>query len=238
VCARFHQHKPRDLIEVLASVFETLDPEQVDDAPLYNIAPTDAAWILRLDASGDPEPVSVRWGLLPHWARDRRQGVRAINARSETLATRPTFRDAFAERRCLVPVTGFYEWAKGADGRKTPHNISGAEGGPLMLAGLWARNRRVTPNGAPIDTFTIITTPPNSVLGHLHDRMPAVLPIDAWGAWLNPHGAPDALQALLRPFDGPLSVWPVDRKIGNVRLKDDPSVIDPVGPALRQPSLL
>lgn len=219
-------------MKVLTAVFGELDPERVDDAPLYNIAPTDAAWVLRLDRLGAPEPVPLRWGLLPHWATDARIGVRAINARAATVGDKPMFREGFASRRCLIPITGFYEWAKGDGGAKVCHNICGEHGGPLVLAGLWARNRRLSKDDTPLDTFTVVTTPPNALMSRLHDRMPAVLPVDAWRAWLDPRGAPDALRELLRPFDGPMSAWPVDRKVGNVRLKDDPTVIDPIGPAL------
>jgi putative SOS response-associated peptidase YedK len=230
VCARFHQHKPRALIRVLTTVFQNIDVDQVDDAPLYNIAPTDTAWVLRLDRLGDPEPVPLRWGLLPHWAKEPRIGVRAINARARTIGQKPTFREPFQQRRCLIPVNGFYEWAKGEDGTKLPHNITGEHGEPLVFAGLWARNRRIADE--PIDTFTIITTPPNPLLARIHDRMPAVLAQDAWRAWLDPQGQPEALGELLRPFDGPMSAYPVDRRVGNVRLKDDPTVIEPIGPAL------
>lgn len=230
MCARFHQHKPRALIQVLTTVFQNIDVERVDDAPLYNVAPTDSAWVLRLDRAGAPEPVALRWGLLPHWAKEPRIGVRAINARAATVAEKPMFREAFAQRRCLIPVTGFYEWARGEDGTKLPHSITGEHGGPLVLAGMWARNRKIGPE--PIDSFTIVTTPPNPLMTRIHDRMPAVLPVDAWRAWLDPNGHPEALQELLRPFDGPMAAYPVDRKVGNVRLKDDATVIHPVGPAL------
>ena len=175
---------------------------------------------------------ALRWGLLPHWARELRIGVRGINARGETIREKPMFRDAFARDRCLVPVDGFYEWARGPGGEKTPYNITGAGGAPLMLAGLWARNQRLGSPGRPVDSFTVVTVPPNPLVSRLHDRMPAILPPDAWRTWLDPRGAPETLQALLVPFEGPMTAWPVARKVGNVRLKDDPSVVEPTGPAL------
>ncbi len=231
VCARFHQHQPRALITALKGVFSELDPEKVDDAPLYNIAPTDSAWVVGRKADGTHEAVRVRWGLLPHWAKDLRAGVRAINARAETLAEKPTFRDAFERFRCLVPVTGFYEWAKGGP-EKVPYSITGEGGAPLVFAGLLGRTFKLGVDGQPVDTFSIITVPANPLMSRIHDRMPAVLPDDAWRTWLDPAGPPEALRELLRPFEHPLTAWPVSRAVGNVRLKDDASLVVPVGAPL------
>ncbi len=122
-----------------------------------------------------------RWGLVPHWAKDPRIGNRLINARIETAAQKPSFRDAFRRRRCLIPADGFYEWQSRGK-HKQKFLIRGASGRLLALAGLWERWRDA--NGVPVETCTILTTEPNDLLRPIHDRMPVIVPRDHYRDWL------------------------------------------------------
>jgi len=180
--------------------------------PRYNIAPTQSSPVVRVDASGRREWASMRWGLVPSWAVDMSVGARMINARSETVATRPAFREALRRRRCLVPADGFYEWSVPEGGRRQPFLIRRVDRRPFVFAGLWERwsppdvepacgERVESARGElvePVETFTILTTSPNAVLSPLHDRMPVILPRVAIDTWLDP-GLQDAA-ALRRLF--------------------------------------
>ena len=148
-----------------------------------NIAPTESVPIVRLrrrDGSGR-ELVTARWGLVPPWAKDVRVGARAINARAETLDRLPTFRTAFARRRCLVVADGFYEWRNLADGGKQPYYLTLPDDRPFAFAGLWEVWR--SPAGDWIDSFTIIVTTANDFLRPIHQRMPVILEPDLFDAW-------------------------------------------------------
>jgi putative SOS response-associated peptidase YedK len=194
--------------------------------PRYNIAPTDEVPVVRLARDGGArELVMMRWGLVPWWAKDIKIGAKTINARAETVARKPAFRDAFRERRCLVAADGFYEWRK--EGKLLrPFRITRRDHEPFAFAGLW--ERFTPPEGAAIVSFTIITTEANVLLRPLHGRMPVIVGADDHGAWLHPEaGAPD-LQALLRPFpDDQLSFFEVSPRVNKVA-NDDASLIEPV----------
>jgi putative SOS response-associated peptidase YedK len=159
----------------------------------WDLRPTDSAPVVRLathgPARGERECALLRWGLVPSWAKDLKFGSRCINARAETVATAPAFRDAFRTRRCLVPVSAFYEWT-GPVGRKTRWRIAldaaAGEASPFALAGLWAWWRDpAQPDAAGIETYTIVTTAANAQMAPIHDRMPVVLPKDRYAAWLD-----------------------------------------------------
>ena len=154
----------------------------------------------------------LRWGLIPYWAKDPSIGNRLINARAETLAEKPVFRDAYRKRRCIILADGFYEWQKDAAG-KTPYFISLASGEPFAFAGLWERwTDRET--GELLQTTTIVTTAANDLIARLHDRMPVILRPDTATAWLARD--PNLLDAV--GADPPeLQAWPVDRKVNNAR---------------------
>ena len=184
MCGRYAFYSPREAIE---RVFGVADAPEVE--PRWNIAPTQYVPAVLVD--GDDQRVLrlLRWGLVPFWSRDESIGNRMINARAETLTRNAAFREAFEQRRCLIPVSGFYEWRR--EGRtSTPWFVERADGDPFALAGLWARWR---PRGAgassePLDSCTIITTDANAVLVPIHERMPAILPPQAFAAWLDPRG--------------------------------------------------
>ena len=133
------------------------------------MAPTDEVPIVRLSESGAQELANVCWGLVPAWAKDTKAAARSIYARAETVASKPAFRTAFKERRCLIPADGFYELTT-EDGAKQPHHICGRDGGPFSFAGLWGRNERLQ-----VETCTIVTTTPNAIVAPIHDRMPVLL---------------------------------------------------------------
>ncbi len=204
--------------------------------PRYNVAPTQMVAVVRLAAAGRRELALLRWGLIPHWARDATMGARMINARAETVAAKPAFRDAFAQRRCLVPADGFYEW-RTEDGRKQPFRIGMKGGGAFAFAGLW--ESWTAPDGADgadgalapgevVETVTIITTEANEKLRPLHHRMPVILPAEAYASWLDAHAPANDAAALLRPFPAePMAFYRVSTRLNAVR-NDDPACIEPL----------
>ncbi len=194
--------------------------------PRFNIAPTQPVTAIRLDKQGLREATQLRWGLIPHWAKEPSIGNRMINARAETVASKPAFRDAFRRRRCLVAADGYYEWAKTPIG-KQPYYICRNDEQPFAIAGLWERWH--TRDGDTLETTTLLTTEANTDLRELHDRMPVVLEPRLYQAWLD-RDANDA-QALLdllasaRPDS--LCARPVSRLVNNPR-NEDPRCIDAV----------
>jgi putative SOS response-associated peptidase YedK len=192
----------------------------------WNAAPTEDLPVVRYDARAEGRSLDVmRWGLIPFWAKDIKVGFSNINAKAETVETRPAFREAFARRRCLVPFDCFYEWKKLGKDRE-PYAVALADRSLMALAGLWESWRSRA--GERVRSFTIITTTPNALLAELHDRMPVILAPEAWPIWLgeSPVGA-EQLKALLKPYPAEdMAVWPVDRRVGNVKNKD-PSQIEP-----------
>ncbi len=186
----------------------------------YNIAPTQDVLAVRNDAAGEIAP--LRWGLVPYWAKDLAIGQRLINARAETLAEKPAFRDALQHRRCIVFGDGYYEWT-GAKGHKQPHRFTVDGGAPFAFAGLW---ERWGPKDAPVTTCALVTCEPNALCAPFHDRMPAILDDAALDAWL--HGdVADALGVLV-PFDpARMRSQPVTPELNRVTF-DDPRCIEPL----------
>ena len=204
-------------------------------APRYNVAPGQDVLAIRAGGDGARRAEPLRWGLVPPWSDSLAVGARMINARAETAAEKPAFRDAFRARRCIVPASGFYEWADRGDLRQ-PYWIGPVDGAPLGIAGLWERWR--PPGGAWLESCALLTTAANARVGALHDRMPAILAPDAYAAWLDP--APSdvaALAALLRPLaDDALALRPVGTRVNHVEI-DDARCVEPVSEPPRQPSL-
>lgn len=232
MCGRFGFDIPR---QVLTEHFG-LDAVY-DIAPRYNVAPTQAApAVLPHPDSGARVLRSLRWGLVPSWAKDAKAGARLINARSESAGDKPAFRAAFKRRRCLVPAAGFYEW-KRLDKGKQPHWIRLSGGGPLAFAGLWehwldpaAASADAAPGDATLYTFTILTCPANPLVAELHDRMPVILDPADYAAWLDPDAERPALEALLAPYPAErMETWPVSTRVNSPR-NDDPSLLDKVAP--------
>lgn len=202
-----------------------LDQLSLDLRPRYNIAPTQA--VLAVVRGPDGLRAGwLRWGLIPYWAKDESIGNRLINARSETLGEKPSFREAFRKRRCLIVADGFYEWRRTGE-TKTPVWIHRASRRPFAFAGLWERWR--SPEGEPIVSCTIVTTEAIDTLRPIHPRMPVILPPDARDVWLDPDSAPDALERVLRPYpDDDLRFHEVSTLVNSPR-NDDPECIEEVG---------
>jgi len=219
MCGRFIQERP---VSDLAEIFGA---EPLIDEPggRYNIAPTDEAVVV-VERDERRALVGYRWGLIPHWAPDARIASRTFNARAESIATMPAFRESFRRRRCLVPVDAFYEWRRIGSVRQ-PFRVFRADGRPLALAGLWSGWRNPDDGGVR-RTFTIVTTTPNETVAQLHDRMPVVVPDEAWGRWLDPRPAePGELRALLEPTDSvALEIAPASRLVNDVR-HDGPELL-------------
>ncbi len=193
----------------------------------FNIAPSQDVPVIRRTDDGQCEGVLMRWGLIPHWAKDSNIGSRMINARSETAADKPSFREAMKHRRCLVPASGFYEW-KTIGTRKMPYYICPKDDDPLSFAGLW-ESWTDQNTGEHLETCTILTIDANELLAPLHPRMPVILERELWNAWLNTdEHVPDEVTPLLKPAPSDrLQVHPVSRRVNNVR-NDDPSLVNPV----------
>ena len=196
-----------------------------DYRPRYNIAPTDAHWIVRMKYE-DRELLPARWGLINSWAKDGKRAAQQINARAETVSTRSAFKEAFSKRRCVVPADGFFEWV-GAKGARRPIWFHRADGGLILFAGLY-ESWRPQPDVWQ-RTFTIITTDPNQVVESVHNRMPVILPEGKVDEWLyTGHVEADALQALLSPAaDDVLVATPVSDRANSVK-NDDAGVLEPV----------
>ena len=195
-----------------AELAEAFGARVVDGwSPAFNVAPTRSAPVVRVN--GGRELVALRWGLVPaglaSLAAARRYAT--FNARSETAAGSRAFAEAFRSRRCLVPATSWFEWRR-VGARKWPYAIRVDGGGPMAFAGVWERWER---DGEAVSSFAILTVPASAAVRVLHDRMPAVLPREAWAAWLDPRVGAGEAGALLRPLDGPaLDAFPVSPEVG------------------------
>jgi putative SOS response-associated peptidase YedK len=187
--------------------------------PRWNGAPTNDFAIVRHDVkAGERVLESMRWGLVPFWAKDEKIGFSTINAMAETVATKPAFRDAWKRgQRCVVPLDGFYEWEKLSGGKKQPYAVTRADGKFLAVAGLWEAKK--LPDDSRLRTFTILTCAPNEKLARLHNRMPVVLDDADLPVWLGEAPTtPESLDALMRPCpDDWLALTPVDPRMGNVK---------------------
>jgi putative SOS response-associated peptidase YedK len=220
MCGRFTlRTSAADLVEIfeVARSFEL--------TPRYNIAPTQTVAAIR-EVDGRRELVQLRWGLLPAWSDASKGGPPMINARSETAAKRPAFRNAFRRRRCLIPADGFYEWQAAEAGPKQPFLITLRDERPFAFAGLW--ERCPGPDQSTVESCTILTTNANDRLRELHDRMPVILPQDHYGPWLDPHlEDADALQTLLTAYPSDETCFrPVSQRVNNAR-NDGPECIRP-----------
>lgn len=195
-------------------------------APSFNVAPTDMQPVVRLNRdTGDRELTVMRWGLIPYWSKDIKIGYSTINAKAETIATTPAFREAMKSRRCLVPADWFYEWQKLDAKTKQPYAIALKDRGPFAFAGLWDRWKDKA-TGAVMETYTIITTDPNELMQPLHNRMPVILRREDYDRWLEP-GDPARLPVdLLRPYEADeMTAWKVNARVGNVR-NNDPECVE------------
>lgn len=167
-------------------------------SPRYNIAPSQKIAVVRQHNGGDRELAHLQWGLVPSWAKDPAIGYKMINARAETVHEKPSFRQAFRTRRCIIPASGFYEWVQ-VGKEKIPHYIRLRDGEVMSLAGLWERWK--SPEGEELETCTILTTAANSLVKKLHDRMPVILHREEFDLWLDRDiDDVDRLAGLFHPY--------------------------------------
>jgi putative SOS response-associated peptidase YedK len=227
MCGRYASFLPAD---ALARLFGIVNPLP-NLEPTWNMAPTKNAPVVRLSREGERHLDVLKWGLVPYFTKDLKKARKPINARSETIATSGMFREAFANRRCLVPAPVYYEWQDDPEG-KTPFAVARVDGDPVAFAGIWEHWK--SPDGEILRTFATITTTANRLVGQIQDRMPVIVEKAGWPIWLGE--VEGDVTALLRPApDDVLRFWPVDRKVGQVR-NDGPELIDPLVPA--EPPLL
>jgi putative SOS response-associated peptidase YedK len=217
VCGRFVANIPADVLKEIFALIETPQP-----TPRYNVAPTQQVAVVR--NLGDHNRLDLlKWGLVPSWSKDLSFGSHLINARSETVAEKPTFRHAIKYRRCIVPTSGFYEWDH-SGGKKQPYHIQLADQSPMCLAGVWESWK--SPDGSELETFAILTTSANKLVEPIHDRMPVILYPDTFNLWLshNMHD-PEQLQSLYQPFPAEeMHAFKVPDLVNNPRF-DSPACI-------------
>jgi putative SOS response-associated peptidase YedK len=222
MCGRYSLSSTRLTLQQRFALSQGFDP-----GPRYNIAPTQAAAVIRQDGEGQRTLKALRWGLIPAWAKDGSQAARLINARADSLAEKPSFRGPLRQQRCVVPMDGWIEWKR--DGKlKRPFFIHAADNRPFGVAGLW--EQWLSPSHELVETFTVITVDAAPALAAIHDRMPAVLQPDLWPLWLDPTPrTPTDLLPLLAPCE---AHWPafheIDPAIGTVS-NDRPGLLAPVG---------
>jgi putative SOS response-associated peptidase YedK len=217
--------------EVLRALFRYA--EQPNFPPRYNIAPTQPIAIVRL-VEGKRQFALVRWGLLPSWVKDPKTFALLINARGESVAEKPAFRAAMKRRRCLIPADGFYEW-QAAGERKRPYYIHAKSGAPLAFAGLW--ETWTGPNGEEMETAAIVTTRANRLLAAIHDRMPVIVPPEAFDFWLDgAHVDAKTAAAIIAPApEGLLEAYEISTAV-NRTANDNPKLLDPVAAAAPPPA--
>lgn len=205
--------------------------ESVAIEPHYNIAPGTDVLAVTTDRDGRPRGESLRWGLVPSWAKDIRTGLKMINARAESLADRPAYRSAFERFRCLIPADGFYEWQTIAgERRKQPFHITREDGSLFAFAGLWSVWHRGEPD--ELRSCTIITTAANAAVTPIHDRMPVILSREAEEPWLAHHAPPELLQELLHGLPAERMVLrPVGPAVNDARYDGPECLLGPPPPA-------
>lgn len=221
MCGRFSLTLPAEAVGRLFGVDVAGLPPLVAH---YNIAPSQEVAAVRRTDAGGRELAFLKWGFVPGWARDPSSMSRPINARGETVESKPMFRDAFRNRRCLVPADGFYEW-KAAPGGKQPYRIERADGAPFAFAGLWERWKGR--DGTVIESCAILTTDANDTMRPIHDRMPVILDLGRFTPWLE--GTPVEASDLIGPWQGKLKTYPISRRINDPH-QDDPALLAPVAP--------
>ena len=228
MCGRYASARDaRDLASAFGVDEDAQDPADEPLPPSWNVAPTDPVHAV-LERGGRRRLKVLRWGLVPSWARSAQGAARLINARQETVTSKPAFRSAYARRRCLLPADGYYEW-QAVGGRKQPWFLTRRDGEPLAMAGLyevWSPREGAEP-AERLWTCTVITTEAADDTGRIHDRTPLLVPRTDWDRWLDP-GLEDPGEHLLVPaVSGSLDAWPVGAAVGNVR-NDGPELVRPV----------
>lgn len=216
MCGRYRLSRRKQVIE---EYFGSA-PWDDDWNPRYNVAPTQPVPVIRQNPNEPVRQLSLmKWGLIPHWSTDGSGAAGTINARSETAATKPAFRDPLKFRRCLIPADGFYEWQRTGKA-KQPYCFEGNDGELFAFAGLWDGWK--DPQGNWVKTCSILTTTPNAVTSAVHDRMPVILDPDRYDLWLDPGmNDADVFSELLKPYDARLMrCYPVSTRTNHVANDD------------------
>jgi putative SOS response-associated peptidase YedK len=220
MCGRYTLTDPDP--RLLRFRFGLTESVEIEQEPQYNVAPTDPVLAVRLNEGGEREPGILRWGLIPEHTNPNTFDRLLINARAETVADAPAFRDAFETHRCLILADGFYEWRAEETG-KNPVWITRPDREPFAFAGLWAEAKRG--DGSALHSCAIVTCEPGEVVAPIHDRMPVILEHEAEARWLDPDAVPAELLDLLVPTDD-LVVTEVSDAVNDVR-QDGPALIEP-----------
>jgi putative SOS response-associated peptidase YedK len=238
VCGRITQKSdPRVLALDVATLIEPL----YEAPPRFNGAPGQEHWVIRQHPrTGERTLDRLWWGLIPNWAKEAGGGRKPINAKAETVAALPSFREAYRRRRCLVPVDNYFEWRAIRGARmKQPYAIGMRTGAPFALAGIWESWRRPGTEGW-VRTFAVITCPANELMSQLHDRMPVILPREAWDRWLSAI-EPDPRDLMVPYPSEPMTMWPISARV-NKPDNDDAAILEPAppeaAPAEESPKLL
>lgn len=221
MCGRYAATLPP---EMMVELFKLLN--EIDYPPRYNIKPTEpiiAIW----QQMGRRTAQLVRWGLIPAWVKDPREWPLIINARSDGLLEKPSFKTAMRNSRCIIPADGYYEWMKGPDGKRQPYFITSVGNEPMAFAGLYAQ--WMGPNGEETDSAAIVTVPPNLEISGVYDRMPAILHGDAIDMWLDTANVSDRDAAALAVSPPPetMKYWPVGKAVGQ-KDAEGPDLIRPL----------
>ncbi len=227
MCGRYAIYGPVSLSREAKAVVREMDSEMwraLDAREQYNVAPTQLAPVV-VYGEGGYHLREYRWGLIPSWSKDPKAAAKMINARVETVATKPAYRSAFKKRRCLVPASGYYEW-QGDAGHKQPYFIHAPDGHLLMMAALWEGWRAA--EGDPwVHTFTVLTGDAGRVSSNVHDRQPVFLPPDLWGSWCEGSEG-DGAAVLSQVPEAELAYHAVTKAVSNPR-SQGPELVEPIG---------
>jgi putative SOS response-associated peptidase YedK len=224
MCGRYTlHHTSKEIAERFG-----VEPVEKLLAPRYNVAPSQIVPVIRRAQPGEDlrKMAGCKWGLIPYWAKDPKIGNNLINAKAETISEKPSFKQAFAKRRCLIPADGFFEWQKRGKAPSQPIYVRRRDRGLFAFAGLWEGWK--TPEGETVETCTIITVEPNELISTIHHRMAAILKPDDEAMWIDPKSGVDDMLRLLRPYESnELEAILVSRAV-NSPMRDVPALIAPV----------
>ena len=231
MCGRYGRRGDKQRVAEWMQAHNTGVFDEFDDsylAPSYNVAPQSMQPVVRLNTeTGVRELTVMRWGLVPFWSKDGKASFSTINAKSETVATSPAFREAWKTRRCLVPADCFFEWQKMDEKKKQPYAIAMKGDGMFAFAGLWEKWKDKT-TGHVLRTYAILTTDPNELMRPIHNRMPVIIPPKEYERWMAPADPAHLPVDLLRPYPAEeMKAWKVSRAVGNVR-NNSPRLIAPI----------
>jgi putative SOS response-associated peptidase YedK len=220
MCGRYSLTTPLEGVQRLFGI-----DELPNLAARYNIAPTQPVVVIRNGEAGRRELTHMRWGLVPSWAKDVNSGPLLINARADSIAEKPSFRNSFRRRRCLVPADGFYEWQAQPKGPKIPMRIALPADALFAFAGIWERWQSA--EGSELESCAIVTTEASPAIAHIHSRMPVILKPETYETWLS--AEPKEAGTLMHAYEGELVAYPISRDVNSVR-NDNAALWQPAEP--------